>query len=196
MFFYLMTILASMSITALLNLVFSVGDKSFLFLIILVTILTLAEIVIDCIFATLVRWVFPKIWFSVDKRVFSAGKKERRFYEKIGIKKWKDKTLDLGSVTGFKKKTLQKTMDERYFERFIIECNYGVLVHVLCNVFGFVILIFCPSPFIFTVGLPVAIVNLFLNSLSLFILRYNLPKLRAVYNFNIKRKSIDKNVCV
>jgi len=196
MFFYLTTILVSMIITSLFNLAFSVGNKSFLYLIVLVIILTLVEIIIDCVFATLVRWIFPKKWFSVDKKFFSASKKERIFYEKIGIKKWKDKTLDLGSVTGFKKKTLQKTTDETYFERFIIECNYGVLVHVLCDFFGFAVLFLCPNPFKLTIGLPVAIVNLFLNSLSLFILRYNLPKLRAVYNFNIKRKRVDKNVCV
>ena len=153
-----------------------------------VILLVVIEIVIDIIFATIVRWIMPEKFFSIDKLYFSASKKEMRFYEKIGIKKWKDKALELGAVTGFRKNKLYSPNDNEYVKRFILEANYGITVHVYCIVFGFLVMLAnLFYPFIY-VTLPIAIVNLVLNLLPIFILRYNLPKLHSLYKFNLRKQ--------
>lgn len=153
-----------------------------------VVLLVVIEIVIDIIFATIVRWIMPEKFFSIDKLYFSASKKEMRFYEKIGIKKWKDKALELGAVTGFRKNKLYSPNDNEYVKRFILEANYGITVHVYCIVFGFLVMLAnLFYPFIY-VTLPIAIVNLVLNLLPIFILRYNLPKLHSLYKFNLRKQ--------
>ena len=153
-----------------------------------VILLVVIEIIIDIIFATIVRWIMPEKFFSIDKLYFSASKKEMRFYEKIGIKKWKDKALELGAVTGFRKNKLYSPNDNEYVKRFILEANYGITVHVYCIVFGFLVMLAnLFYPFIY-VTLPIAIVNLVLNLLPIFILRYNLPKLHSLYKFNLRKQ--------
>ncbi len=154
---------------------------------ILVIILVVLEIIIDIIFATVVRWILPEKFFSIDKHYFSATKKEARFYEKIGIKRWKDKALELGAVTGFRKNKLYDPHNNEYVKRFILEANYGIMVHVFCIVFGFLIMIANAFAPLIWVTLPIAIVNLFLNLLPIFILRYNLPKLHSLYKFNMRK---------
>ena len=102
--------------------------------------------------------------------------------------KWKDKTLELGAVTGFRKNKLGDASDIDYVKRFIVEANYGIIVHVLCIIFGFAVMFLTPYRYWFSIGIPVGFVNAFLNCMSLFILRYNLPKLHALYKFNLKKQ--------
>ncbi len=153
-----------------------------------VVLLVIIQIIIDTIFATVVRWLLPEKFFTIDKVKFCASKKEMRFYEKIGIKKWKDKALELGAVTGFRKNKLSNPNDNEYIKRFIIEANYGIVVHIFCIVFGFLIMLanlFYP---LFWVTLPITLTSVFLNLLPIFILRYNLPKLHTLYKFNLRKQ--------
>lgn len=141
---------------------------------------------IDGLFATLVRWICPKKWFAVEKEGFAASKKECRFYEKLGIKKWKDKVVELGFFTGFRKNKIADPNNNEYVARYIIEANYGIGVHVAGMIFGFLVCLVFPAHW-YSIGLPVGFVNMIVNSLSFMILRYNLPKLRTLYRINAKR---------
>ena len=186
MILYLSIIIICMCVIAVAN--YFLGVYASLFNIALwVVLATLLEIVIDSIFATISRWVLPKKWFAVENKSFVPGKKEVRFYENIGIRKWKDKTLELGAVTGFRKNKLGDAGNIEYVERFIVEANYGIIVHVLCIIFGFAVMFLTPYRYWFSIGIPVGFVNACLNCMSLFILRYNLPKLHALYKFNFKK---------
>lgn len=168
--------------------VLSVFGISFLRMTFNIIISVVAVICVDGFFAFVVRRLLPERFFSVDKKWFCAKKKECIFYEKIGIKKWKDKVLELGaSTTDFSKKQISDPTNNEYVGRFIVEANYGVLVHITGCIFGFLIIFIYPRLW-FCVGLPVAVVNLFMNCLSLFILRYNLPKLHTLYRINRKRE--------
>ena len=190
MVLYLSVIFICSAIISLSNIFLYNSGKEWHYVILLVLLAVIFEIIIDIIFATIMRWIVPKKFASIERKNFySASKKEQRFYEKIGIKKWKDKVLELGAVTGFRKNKLGDTNDIKYVERFIVEANYGILVHIACMIFGFLIIFICPRPFWFTVGLPVGIVNLALNFMSNSILRYNLPKLHTLYKFNLKRQA-------
>ena len=191
MILYLSIIFVSMIIITLLNILFA-ASFNILSLGMWVTIVTILQIVIDVVIATVVRWVLPEKLVSIDKKIYCASKKEAKFYERIGIKKWKDKTLELGSVTGFRKNKLGDANDNEYVKRFIIESNYGILVHLFCVILGVSAIFVCPKTLWFSVGVPVTIVNILLNSMSLFILRYNLPKLHTLYKYNQRRLERNK----
>lgn len=187
---YYLTILICMAIISVLDYFFAkpIFDFSLWYIILAVVISTALEIVIDSIFATIVRWLLPKKWFSKDKKFFIAGKKESRFYEKIGIKKWKEKVLELGAVTNFRKNKIAEPNNNDYIERYIVEANYGIIVHLACIIFGFAVIFVYPLKYCLCFGVPVAIVNTVLNLLPLFILRYNLKKLHSLYKYNERRK--------
>lgn len=190
MVFYITTILACMIVISVLNVIFSIPIYNFSvwYVILAVTISTLSEIVIDLIFALIVRRALPSKMFSVDKTWFLAKKGESKFYEKIGIKKWKDKVLELGSLSGFRKNHVLKPDDNEYVERYILEANYGVVVHIATIIFGFLVVFIYPLKYCLCFGVPVAIVNAVLNLLPLMVLRYNLPKLHTLRKFNLRRK--------
>ena len=151
-----------------------------------VSVSVVAAIVIDAVFATIIRWCLPEKWFGIDKRNFSAGKKERRFYERIGIKKWKDMVIELGCFTGFRKNRIAEPTDNLYVARYIKEANYGVAVHIACVFCGYLVCLIFPAHW-YSVGIPVGFVNMVLNALPLMILRYNLPKLHSLYSINLRR---------
>ncbi len=151
----------------------------------------IAAILIDGIFATIVRWILPKKWFSLDKKRFAAGRRERRFYERLGIKKWKDKVIELGCFTGFRKNRIAEPANNEYIGRYIIEANYGIVVHIACMFCGYLVCLLFPAHW-YSVGVPVGFVNMMLNLFPLMILRYNLPKLHSLYRFNLKREKENK----
>lgn len=186
---YLTSIFVLAAIVAVINAIFvapAYGMNGWL-LVLYVAVSVVGVIAIDGVFATLVRWVLPKKFFGVDKKRFAAGRRECRFYEKIGIKRWKDKVLELGVFTAFSKKKIADPTNNEYVSRYIIEANYGIAVHAACSLFGFLVCLFFPR-FWYSVGIPVAVVNMFYNNLSLHILRYNLPKLHTLYRINEKRE--------
>ena len=75
-----------------------------------------------------------------------------------------------------------------YIEKFIIECNKGVLTHRIGYFVGFFAMLTVPNICAFTIALPIAIVNLFLNILPTIVLRYNTPMLISMLN-RLKRKN-------
>ena len=168
-----------------------VGISSLLSFALAVTLTTIGAIVVDGIFATIVRWLLPKKWFTIDKKGFIAGKKECSFYEKIGIKKWKDLIIELGFFTNFRKNKIAEPNNNEYIERYITEANYGIIVHICCMIFGFLVILLYPSLYLF-VGIPVSVVNLVLNFMPVACLRYNLTKLHKIYRINEKRAKLNK----
>ena len=74
--------------------------------------------------------------------------------------------------TGFHKDRLQSNNDISYLGRFIMESNYGVVIHLVNAFGGFVIaaLPFCGGA---KIWVPVYFVNFVLSMLPVFILRNN-----------------------
>lgn len=138
---------------------------------------TVAVIAVDGLTAFLVRRL-PERFFSADNNFFDVGMGERNFYKRLKIKKWKDKIPELGGFTGFHKNKVADTGSREYFGRFLLESNYGVIIHIVNAVFGFLIIFL---PFAVSVTLLVACVNAVLTFLPVLVLRYNLPILKALY---------------
>ena len=193
---YFLIILISMIIISTIDIIFfcSPYGIEWWYVVIAVIISTAVEIMISGLIAFVVRWLLPSKWFTINKKFYAAGKEESKFYEKLGIKKWKDKVLELGSFTNFHKDKVQEPTNNAYIERFITEANYGVVIHSLSIPLGFLVIFIYPIKFWFLFGLPVALVGAFLNILPTFILRYNLPKLYSLHKFNSLREQRTKNI--
>lgn len=175
-------------IISCVNIIFETAEVWYIFVATFSSIA--AVLIIDALTATLVRWILPKKWFGKDVKIFDASKKRCKFYEKLGIKKWKDKIPELGSLTGFRKNKILDPKNNEFIERFIVESHYGIGVHLIGMVSGFLIIFIFPLEYWYCFGLPVGVVNLGYNLLSFMILRYNLPKLKTLYKYNARHSKV------
>ena len=132
--------------------------------------------------------LLPKNLWRYDKKPFLVNKKEIKFYEKLGIKKWKDKAVpELGASAGFSKKNLKGTELE-YLSRFLRETCQGEALHAGGAVFAFLFLAIFPVRDWYFV-LPILAVNFFINVLPCMIQRYNRYRLAVVYKFKARHAS-------
>ena len=143
---------------------------------------------IDALLAWLIRKL-PEKWFDSNNKHFDERKGERRFYEALGIKKWKDKIPELGGFTDFHKDKIYEPNSIEFYERFILESNYGSVLHIISAFIGYLIIFMAPLKTCFLMAIPMATVNFVLCILPYFVLRYNVGKLKKVLN-NLKRRKI------
>ena len=182
---YLSTIGIAMAIISALNILFDVA--SWYYVIIAVVWCTALQFALDGLIAIIINNM-PDAWFGVENRLYFVSKRERELYKKLKVRRWKDKVWELGGLGGFSKKQLKEPDDPEYIEKFIIECNKGVLTHRLSYPIGFLAMFTLPNACALTIALPVAIVNLFLNILPTLALRYNTPMLISILK-RLKRKT-------
>ncbi len=137
-------------------------------------------VLIDAIVAVICRSL-PASLANPERKIFAVSKKEKLFYERLKIRKWKDKIPEIGHLTGFRKNKLAQPSDLGYLRRFLLENCYGEIVHIVSVPCGFAILAFRRlTKTWFSIALPVAIVNAVLNILPIFVLRYNYYKLKIL----------------
>jgi len=180
----------------IVNIFASLTAYSSLITFLLIIGVTVFQFAVDGLFAFLVH-LLPSKMFEIDNKFYLVSNRERKFYEKIKIRQWKDKVWELGSLGGFSKKSLKSSSDKEYLKQFIIESNKGVLTHIIGCFAGFIALFVFPSACMFNITLPICIINFILNIPSLFILRYNTPKLHAGYKRlcrNETSKTINKEI--
>ena len=140
---------------------------------------TVSIIAIDGIFAYVIRRL-PEEWFVKTDGVFSVTRAERRFYRFIKIHSWKDKIPELGGFTSFHKDKLASVSDTKYLERFILESNYGIIIHVSNAVLG-VLIAFLPYASKPNIWIPIFVINFILSVLPVMILRYHVPVLARLH---------------
>ena len=147
----------------------------------------IAIIAWDGLMAFIIRRALPMSWFSPGKKIFQVSKKEKKFYQSIKIKSWKDKIPELGGFTSFHKNELSSSNDVEYLQRFIIESTYGVIIHVENALLGFLIFLIpmCSAP---SIWIPIFAVNFVLSMLPVFVLRYVTHTLNRLYEKQIKSK--------
>lgn len=174
---YLTVIGAAMLIIAALNILFATA--AWYYILIAVIVCTALQFALDGTIAIVINKL-PDKYFGVDNRLYHVTEKEKKLYTKLKVRKWKDKIWELGGLGGFSKKALIEPGSAQYIEKFIIECNKGVLTHRLSYPVGFLPMLFMPNVCAFTIALPVAVVNLVLNIMPTMALRYNTPKLKLM----------------
>lgn len=166
-----------------------VEGVSFALLFALTALAVVIEIAIDGLFATIAR-LLPKKCANHELRIYRVSAKEKKVYEKLKIRKWKDKIPEIGHFTGFRKNKIANPKSVEYIDRFLLESCYGVLGHFLALFGGFLVMLFFPiSKFWIAICVPVCIVNFFLNVPSIFVLRYNAYKLIILRKSNLKKQN-------
>ncbi len=151
---------------------------------------TVAVMLVDGLTATICR-LLPQSFVDPEKQIFQVSAKEKKFYEKLKIRKWKDKVPEIGHFTGFRKNKIDDPKSIEYLDRFLLEISYGEVGHLTSCVTGYFILLLFPVYRLwFAVAIPVATVSLLLNLPSLFILRYNSYKLRILRKNNLKKQQL------
>jgi hypothetical protein len=187
MIFYLVLIIGTAIITTIFSSIFhTFFNLDLWFTLIYPSIMVITIIAIDGLFAFIIRRL-PNKWFDEKHTGFAATKKEASFYEKLQIKKWKDKVPELGGFTAFHKDKIDDPYNTEYLKRYILEANYGMLGHLFGAIFGFAIIAIPPYSSWYAINLPIAIVNCFLSLIPMLILRYNLRKLHVLYKFASRR---------
>ena len=145
-------------------------------------------ILVDGLVATVCR-LLPKKCADHEKKFFQVSQKEKRFYEKIKIRLWKDKIPEIGHFTGFRKNKIAQPQDVEYLSRFLLEACYGELGHLWIMPIGFVILaLFFIHETWIALAIPVSIVNAILNVLPVFVLRYNRYKIEILRKNAVKKQ--------
>ena len=160
---------------------------SWYYVVIAVIWCTALQFALDGFIAILINKM-PNKWFGVDNAAYNVSRREQELYKKLKVRRWKDRVWELGGLGGFSKKSLKEPTNPEYIERFIIECNKGVITHRLSYPIGFLAMLTLSGICSLTIALPVACVNLFLNVLPTLVLRYNTPKLHSVLT-RMKRKA-------
>lgn len=137
---------------------------------------TVAVIALDALGAFAIRQL-PQRYFDAEHCRMTISKGERQLYKKLGIKKWKNRIPELGQFTGFHKNKVTDRGDAAYLGRFILECNYGVFIHLQNALCGPLLLLFLPPSYAWFISA----VNFVLSLLPAFVLRYNLSTLQYLY---------------
>lgn len=182
---YLSVIGTAMLIISALNIVF--GVAVWYNVVVAVVLCTAAQFALDGLMATLVH-ILPDKFFGADNPFYAVSEQDQNLYKKLKVRSWKDKVWELGGLGGFSKKNLADPNSPEYIEKFIIECNKGVLTHRLSYPIGFLPMLFLPRICAVAIAFPVALVNLFLNILPTMVLRYNTPKLQMMLK-RMRRKA-------
>ncbi len=157
------------------------------FAILCVLLSVVAAIAVDGVFAALIRRM-PEKWFAHDKKFFQVSAKEKKFYEKLKIRKWKEKIPELGQFTNFHKNKVADPHNNIYLRRYMLEACYGEAIHLVCVAVGFLIVFFFPLKYWLCFGFPVAVINALLHLPPFFILRYNFYKMKLLYQRNERRE--------
>lgn len=182
---YLSVISAAMAVIAAANILFQTAPWHYV--VIAVIFCTALQFALDGLLAIIINKM-PDRWFGAAHPLFRVTEAEKRLYQKLKVRRWKDKVWELGGLGGFSKKNLTQPTDPQVIEKFIIECNKGVVTHRLSYPIGFLAMLTLQGICAYTIALPVATVNLILNILPTLVLRYNTPKLQALLT-RLKRKS-------
>ena len=181
---YLSIIGAAMALIGAVNIAFDTASA--IYVVVAVILCTALQFALDGLIAIVINKL-PDRLFGVDNPAYSVSEWEKRLYKKLKVRKWKDKVWELGGLGGFSKKNLKEPDSPEYIEKFIIECNKGVLTHRLSYPIGFLTMLTLCHPCSLTIALPISIVNIFLNVLPTLALRYNTPMLQAVLK-RLKKK--------
>jgi len=148
-------------------------------------------VAIDAIVAIIVHSV-PEEKINPFNKIFVASNKERKLYEKLGVRVWKDIIPESGkALAGFDKRQVEKPNDNTYILKFLRETCYAGIMHVISIFACFVVFAF--MPYKLSIVLPVVLTNVFLQVLPVIVQRYNRIRLISLYYFNKRHQEREQN---
>lgn len=190
MIIYLTIISITILIIFFIN--FSIGNFNIIYIFLNILFNIIYILIIDAFLAWAINQL-PEKWFNYNYKRFKIFKWEKKFYEAIKIKKWKEKIPELGQLANFKKDKIKEPFNNQYINKYLLECVYGEMVHLISIFFGFIIILFNLKEW-YIYCLPIAIANGIISYLSYAILRYNRPKLMTIQKRNNRIKERSKNI--
>lgn len=138
------------------------------------------QVAVDGLIAFLAHRL-PEKCIEPFRKFYVVTKKEKNFYEHLGVKHFKDYLPDLGWLCNFRKAKLEQPNNKQYIYKYMQESCYGELGHLFSLPFGYLVIFLYPLKYALYFGVPIATVNLILNLLPAISLRYNRYKLSIVY---------------
>lgn len=186
--YYLSAIGIATAIVAALNAIFafSLGFSPWL-LILLTVAFVLFAFLVDGVIACLAR-VLPKKLFEPDRKRFTVSDREKKFYDRLKIKLWKDKIPETGALLKiFDKTKIENSEDPAYLHTFLRETCYAEIMHEYSAPLAFLILFAAPGALKWTIALPVAVVNFILQTFPIAVQRYNRNRLTKLYRVRLKK---------
>ncbi len=181
---YFTTIGIAMALISAMNI--ALETASWYYILISVVWCTALQFALDGAVALIIRMT-PDRLYGMNNPLFHITEWEKEMYKRLQVRLWKDKVWELGGIGGFSKKSMTSTKDPEYVKTFIVECNRGVATHRLSYPIGFLAMLTLEGTCVYTVAIPVALVNLYLNILPTLVLRYNTPKLKTLYERLLKK---------
>lgn len=178
MIFYSVIIVLAVILVTALNGFFGVGWKLTL---IWGSVALGVMVAIDIIVAVFVRMI-PEKKLDPFGKIFTVSQRERKFYEKLGVRKWKDLIPETGKyLCDFAKDKIAEPNNNEYVLKFLRETCYAGLMHAISIVLSFAALFL---PYRLPIVLPVVLTNVFLQALPVMTQRYNRFRLVKLYRYN------------
>ena len=168
---------------------FFIFSTNFFYLLGFTALAAVLVIVIDALVATVCR-LLPEKFANHESKVYTVSAKEKSFYEKLKIRKWKDKVPEIGHFTGFRKNKIAEPRNPEYIKRFLYEICYGEIGHTISIFSGCLPILFAIAmPSYLAYGIYIAVVNAVLNLLPVIVLRYNGYYLTSMFK-RLKAKEV------
>ncbi len=184
----LYSVLIAIAVLVLSLVVWLVTSANFFMILGLSVLAVVIAIAINGLTAAICRWL-PKKVAHPDNKIYRVSAKEKKFYEKLKIRKWKDKVPEIGHFTGFRKNKIADPKSVEYLERFLMEIGYGELGHFVSCFTSFLLILFFPLfPHWFAISVPVSIIAMLFNIPSFMILRYTSYKLQILRGSLLKKQ--------
>ncbi len=185
---YLRIIAIALGVIIALNIVVSLINsyqigEMFLYLLLAIAICGIVSVIV-----TITTRVLPDKVFNPYRRVFKVYPKENRLYTKLKVKKWKDKIPELGKLGGFAKNHINEPNNPQYIFRFLTETCIAETLHFYSIILSGLVFLFIPNQYLFTISIPVFIINGTLHLLPVLIQRYIRPKFIKIYQHLIEKE--------
>lgn len=164
-------------------------DTQWYLIVLFVIVSVIGVIAIDGIVAAIIHKM-PKKWFDPHKKKYKLKAGEKKFFNFIKIRKWKDKIPEIGEMTcNFSKGSIENPDNPEYLYSFLIEMGYAESIHFTSCLIGFLVIFIIPLKYFYFIGIPVGVINIGFNILSALIQRYNRPKLLILYERKLRQQN-------
>ena len=106
------------------------SDLTFIYVLRVSGLTLLIVVVIDAVIAAIVHAI-PEKNINPFKKYYQTSKKERVFYENLGVRKWKDIIPESGKyLCHFSKSSVEQPNNNEYVLKFLRETCYAEVMHI------------------------------------------------------------------
>lgn len=127
----------------------------------------------------IMRTLIPERRWNFERGLFKVRERELKLYNKLKVRRWKDRIPEMGKMGGFAKREIKST-ERKYIEKFLRETCYAEAMHFNVGLLGFTALFFFRAETLF-IALPLVLVNFALHALPCIVQRFTRYRLYRVY---------------